>query len=120
MTDASTPEPISSDAPVQKAASIPGIPDNWPQLATIKIVDKVDTVRIKTSGPAINIARTAVYGIIVAVLTVIALILLVIGVTRGLNEALGERVWLAYFILGGVFSLIGMLLWRKRPHNAAG
>lgn len=120
MTDASTPEPLSGDLPVKKAASIPGIPDNWPQLATGKIVDKVDTVRIKTSGPAINIARTAVYGIIAAVLAVVALILLLIGVTRGLNEAVGERVWLAYFIQGGLFTLIGLFLWRKRPHKAAG
>lgn len=100
------------------ASSIPGLPPDWPQRATNTLVTKVDEVRVKTSGPAISVARMVVYGITAAPLVVMAIVLLVIGLVRVLDIAL-DRVWLAYLILGAAFTLGGLVLWAKRPKGAA-
>ncbi|MDH3752748.1 MAG: hypothetical protein OEU32_02650 [Acidimicrobiia bacterium] len=109
-----------SDAVERAASSVPGLPDDWPLQATNRIVGTVDQVKLKTSGPAIGIARTAVYGIIAGILGIMALILLLILVVRGLNELFGDEVWITYFALGGLFSIAGAVCWWKRPRKAAG
>jgi len=111
---------VQSDASNENAASpaIPGLPPDWPQRATSALVDRVDDVRAKTTGPAISVARMVVYGVVALPLVIMALVLLIIGLVRGLDIAL-DRVWLAYMILGGVFVLAGLFLWTKRPKGAA-
>ncbi len=123
--DTSTTEPEAPTTDVERAgtdggagSSIPGLPPDWPQRATNTLVSKVDEVRVKTSGPAISVARMVVYGITALPLLVMAIVLLVIGLVRVLDIAL-DRVWLAYLILGGVFTLGGLILWAKRPKGAA-
>lgn len=44
-------------------------------------------------------------------------ILLVIAAVRGLELLLWDKVWLAYLVLGGLFSVIGLLFWAKRPRT---
>ncbi len=117
--DASNTEVSRRDtAEAGPASTIPGLPPDWPQRATNTLVDKVDEVRVKTSGPAISVARMVVYGITALPLLVMAIVLLVIGLVRVLDIAL-DRVWLAYLILGAVFTLGGLILWAKRPKGAA-
>lgn len=74
----------------------------------------VDTLTSKTTQPIRNVARALVYGLLVAGLGVAILLLLTIGAVRGLTNLLGGRAWAADAVLGGIFSLSGMLLWRKR------
>lgn len=47
-------------------------------------------------------------------LGVAVLLLVTIGAVRGLTNLVGGRAWLADAILGGIFSLLGLLVWRKR------
>jgi len=108
-------EPASGNG---SAPAIPGLPPDWPQRATETLVSRVDEVRVKTSGPAISVARMVVYGVVALPLLVMALILLVIGLVRGLDVLL-DRAWLTYVILGGVFTVGGLVLWSKRPKGAA-
>ncbi|MEM7273932.1 MAG: hypothetical protein AAF547_12680 [Actinomycetota bacterium] len=94
---------------------------DWPAKASATIVQYVGTVRDKTTGPALVASRYAVYamamGLIAMVLAVLVLVLLVrlLVVATSLFPfiELGET-WLAYYILGGLFVLIGAILWRKK------
>jgi len=113
-----------SDADLTPAGStqpIPGLPEDWHLKATEQIVGKVDMVREKTSGPAINVARLAVFGVMAAILGIVAALILVIGLVRAMNNGLqawvfdGPSVWLAYLILGTIFLVAGFFLWSKRP-----
>ena len=56
------------------------------RLITSKIVDQIDSVRTKTSGPAIRISRSVVYGLTTLLVILIALPFLFIGTSRGLIE----------------------------------
>lgn len=107
--------------PVERSESlpVPGLPPDWHVLATDKIVSTVDTVRVKTSGPAIKISRAVVFGLMGALLSLIALIVVLIGLVRLLDEIIPKDVWLVYFILGGIFLAAGGFLWSKRPRRAA-
>ena len=40
--------------------------------------------------------------------------MLLVGLVHFLDHAIPQEVWLVYLILGAVFTLGGLLLWRKR------
>ena len=102
---------------------MPGNPltdPNWaPDLAD-QITDFVGNIREKTTNNAIKAARGIVFGLLCAILGMVALVLFLIGSTRGLIElySLGtsndKAVYLSYFTLGGIFCLVGVLLMAKR------
>ena len=102
---------------------MPGNPltdPNWaPDLAD-QIAGFISTVRDKTTNNAIKVARAIVYGLLGAILGVVALVLLIIASTRGLKElydlgtSTDQAVYLSYFTLGGIFTLVGVLLMAKR------
>ncbi len=102
-----------------EAMAVPGLPADWHLMATEKIVTGVDQVKVKTAGPAIGIARTAVFGMLAALLAVIAVPLFLIGLVRLLNTIIPSGVWLVYLILGGLFLALGGFLWSRRPRRAA-
>ena len=97
------------------------------RLITSKIVDQIDSVRTKTSGPAIRISRSVLYGLTTLLVILIALPFLFIGTSRGLIEifdqwVFSERataVWFVYLLSATLWSTVGFLIWRKRPKNAA-
>lgn len=107
------PVPASDDTPAA-APSIPGLPPDWPQVATTKIVETVDKVRTKTAEPAIKISRAVVFGVLAAVCALFMLPMLLIALIRGITVLLDEVYW-SYFILGGLFTVIGLVVWSKRP-----
>jgi len=96
-------------------------------LITSKVVSQVENIRVKTSGPAIRISRTVVYGLTGTFIILIALPFLFIGVSRGLIElfdlwVFSERsraVWFVYLLSATLWSTIGLLIWRRRPKGAA-
>lgn len=91
---------------------------DWPQQATETIVNLVDNVKYKTTEPATKAVRGLVYGIVILLLGVPAVIMLLVGIVHLLNQVstdvLGQDVWLVYLVLGVIFTLVGLLLWRKR------
>lgn len=91
-----------------------GTGDDWAAQTAGTIERVVGSVRGKTTEPLERIARILVYGFVAAILGVTALVLLAIVVVRALDLAIPGPVWSAYVVAGGIFTLTGLLLWRKR------
>jgi hypothetical protein len=104
--------------PLSTPPSAPAPGKDWPGQAADLIVDKVDLVRSKTTGPILTAARAVVFGIVAVVLGVMAAILLLIGLVRVLDTVLPSSVWAAYLLLGVVFALAGTFVFRKRKSLA--
>lgn len=96
---------------------------NWARETTDRIVSFIDSVRSQTTTKVVYAARGLVFGLIAVMLGAFMLLILLVGLMRGLQSLLElattwERaVYLSYFIVGGIFSLIGLVLFKKR--NAA-
>jgi hypothetical protein len=86
---------------------------DWPRQATEQVVKVVDTVRDKTTGPVLTAARATVFGLLALIAVVILVVLVIIAAVRGITE-LTDRAWLTYLVLGGLFTLTGLVLWRRR------
>lgn len=112
---ASPVEPRATSATSAMPAS-PARPPDAPQDWTVQVADTIESVvgsiRDKTTVPAETVARALVYGILVGVMGATALVLLTVGTVRLLDNWL--RIWAVYAILGGLFTLLGLFLWRKR------
>ena len=87
---------------------------DWAAQTADTIERVVGSVRGKTSEPIERIARVVVYGVVAAFLGIAALVLLAIVIVRALDVAIPGEVWPAHLITGGIFTLAGALLWRKR------
>lgn len=93
---------------------------DWADSTTEQVVKLVDNVKAKTTKPAVMAARGLVFGLLAVFLGLFALVLLLVGLTRGLQAAIepltdqGPAVYISYFIVGGVLTLGGAWLFRKR------
>jgi hypothetical protein len=88
-------------------------PDDWPAQAAGAIEQAVTAVRDKTVVPAQKATRTVVYGLLATFFVVTSVVLLIIGLFRGLVVLTGE-VWAAYAICGGILVLVGAFCWTLR------
>ena len=116
-----TTSPATPPAP----SSSSNADQDWPAKATETIVDQVGRIRDKTTGPALKVARYAVFGAFAVSLGTVALIILVIGAVRVVdvylpNSVFGEtHTWAAHSIIGAVLLLFGLWLFfrkaKRRP-----
>jgi len=81
----------------------------------------VGSVRDKTTGPALVASRYAVYFLAIGLIGIVLLMLTLILLLRILVLATGYlpfidvgEPWLAYIILGVIFTVVGGWLWKKR------
>ena len=88
---------------------------------TVDFIDRVvSTVRRYTTQPLVTTARGLVFGLLGTFGIVGILVLLIVGITRGLQAALDSvvnhdaSVWISYFILSAVFAVIGFVMMRRR------
>jgi len=100
------------------------IAGNWPAQAADRIVDVVDTVRDKTTGPVQKAARAAVYGLIGVILGIVVVVLILILLIRVLAILVDEFVpwggiWLPYLIVGAILIGLGSFFFRRRRASAA-
>jgi hypothetical protein len=86
---------------------------DWPTQAAGAIEQAVATVRDKTVAPAQKATRAVVYGLLATFFVLTSVVLLIIGLFRGLVILTGE-VWLAYLICGGILVLVGAFCWTLR------
>jgi hypothetical protein len=94
--------------------------EDWPAQIADTIENVVGTIRDKTTGPALTVARAVVYGSFAAIVGMAALVLFVVGAVRLLDSYLPDAVfgethtWAAHMVIGLVLSIAGSLLWTKR------
>jgi hypothetical protein len=93
---------------------VAGTGGDWAAQTADTIERVVGSVRGKTSEPVERVARIVVYGLVAGVVGATALVLLVIGLVRLLDSYIPGEVWIPYVGLGGIFTLVGLFLWRKR------
>jgi sterol desaturase/sphingolipid hydroxylase (fatty acid hydroxylase superfamily) len=96
---------------------------NWASETTDTLVSYIDLVRSKTTQNVVYAARAVVFGLIAVIVGTFALVILFVMLMRGLQALLElattwERaVYLSYLIVGTVFTVAGIVLFKKR--NAA-
>ena len=61
---------------------------DWANNTTDTVVRLVDSVKAKTTKPAVMAARGLVFGLLALFLGLFAIVLLLVGVTRGLQAAI--------------------------------
>lgn len=91
----------------------------WAGELSDRVVDGVGWVKARTTVPVVRIMRALVYGLIVVVAAVTALVLAILGAVRLWDvyvpvHPLGRRVWLGYVVLGGALVLAGLVLLTRR------
>ncbi len=101
---------------------------DWPQQATNSIVNVVDKVRDKTTGPAITAARVAVYGTVIVLLATPIFVFVLIGSMRLYERILitiadnrgwawlQDPMWIVYDTFGLGFVFAGTWCWRRARH----
>lgn len=94
---------------------------SWPEQATDLIVQGVGTVRDKTVGPAMTVARAIVYGLFAAIVGIAGVVLACVLLVRIITVYLpGERVWVPELGLGILVTIGAIVLWSKAskyPHR---
>ena len=88
--------------------------DGLASQATSVVVNLVTSVRGKTTGPLLFVARLVVYSIAILIAAEAAVVLLVLAAVKIVNQLLPGDVWAAYLLLGAVFALVGTFFWSKR------
>ena len=94
--------------------------DDWPAQAADTIERVVGSVRDKTTGPAITVARWIVYGTFALLVGAMVAILLAIAGVRLLDVYLPdawfgeEHTWAAHLLIGSVFTIGGAAAWSQR------
>jgi len=128
MTDPTGPD-TSRPAPSPGASSSPAAgsattgqnaapPADWADQVTDLIVDTVDKVRERTTGPVLEISKGIVHGVVALLILTPILVLFFAGAVRLLNWAIPGDVWIAYAILGVLMLLLGSFLWSRRAPRA--
>lgn len=92
----------------------PGADADWPAKVADQVVNLIDQIRDKTTGPAIRAARAVVFGMLATMLGTAALVLFIVGLVRFVNVYVPGGVWVAHAIVGGLFVGTGLFLWAKR------
>lgn len=86
---------------------------NWADQVTDLVVDVVDTVRDKTTGPVLKAARGVVFGtVILIVVFVVAIVGLILAGRAIAMLPIAE--WISYAIIGAVMCVAGFVCWGKR------
>jgi nitrate reductase gamma subunit len=91
---------------------------DWATRAADSIEAIVTTVRDRTTRPLLIAGRGLVYGLFAAILAIAVIVLFSIALIRGLTVATGKA-WIAEFIVGGLFIIIGivLLVLRRTPQT---
>ena len=87
---------------------------DWAAETTDRIEQLVTTIRTQTTDRLLSIARLLVYGLLAAIMGLMALVLVVVALVRALDELIPQEVWLTYLLLGAIFVVAGLFLWSKR------
>jgi hypothetical protein len=105
------PAPAPVNPPATVTAAAPG--EDLAAQVTDTIDRYIGLVRDRTTRPALIASRALVFGLMLAILGISAIVLVSIAWTT-LITALVKKVWITHFITGGIFVLLGAFLMTKR------
>ncbi|MGD9794380.1 MAG: hypothetical protein AB7V43_12955 [Acidimicrobiia bacterium] len=91
---------------------------DWPRQIADSVERTIGQVRDRATGPALTVVRLVAFGMLLAILGIVALVLLAIASVRFVNSYVPGDVWAAHLIVGSVFSLAGLWLFSKRHRPA--
>jgi hypothetical protein len=89
--------------------SDPTTDGDWAARTADSIERVVLSVRDRTTRPILLVGRAAVFGLLAGLVGVAAIVLLSILIQRILTDLTGKA-WIADMILGGLFSVVGIVL----------
>lgn len=98
---------------------------NWAAEMAGTIVSTVDKIRDRTTTPIVMIARGLVFGLLGSILGIAAVVLLLIGASRGLINVIewpldhDTAVWVSHALVGGILVLAGSVCMAKRQNKEA-
>ena len=93
---------------------------NWASDFTETIIDTVDKVRDRTTKPIVMVARGLVFGLLSTFLGLMALVLLLVGLSRALINLLewpfdhDSAVWISHIVIGSLLCLAGAIFMVRR------
>jgi len=91
---------------------------DWPRQIADQVERVIGQVRDRATGPALTVIRLVAFGMLLAILGVVAVVLLAVASVRFVNSYVPGDVWAAHLIVGSVFSLAGLWLFSKRHRPA--
>lgn len=103
----------------QPSDAAPGSAQDWTDQVTGLIVDSVDKVRSRTTGPILEVTRGSVHAVVALLLLTPVAVLFTILAVRVLTYFVFREVWITYTVLGMLFTLIGVVLWSRRHAGAS-
>ena len=118
-TPARAPSAPAAPSPAPSAAR-----DDW-AVSAADTIDRVITgIGDKTARPLTKLAAAVVFGLVAAVAGVALLVFLLTALVRVIHVYLpvhpyDRAVWVTYAGLGGILTLAGLFLWRKRRTKQA-
>ena len=91
---------------------------DWTKDLLDRLDHYIDVVRSNTTDRLVRVARLLVFGLMAVIVGTMAAILALIALVRVLDVVLPREVWLPYVVLGAIFLIAGLFLWRKRTAPA--
>jgi hypothetical protein len=94
--------------------------DEWAAKAADAVESVVDAVHDKVVRPAVVAGRAVVFGVLIAVVGLVVLILLAVGLVRLLDVyAFDGRVWASDALIGALLCGGGLAVWTRRTSRHA-
>lgn len=117
---AGSPTAAPAAAPVEGANGVTFTAE-WAAKAVDTVDLVVNTVGDKAVRPVLVAARGVVFGLIIATMAVVVVVLASISLIRLLDVyVFGHRVWASYALLGAVITTSGLMVWSQRAPRPAG
>ncbi len=114
------PDGAGEPWPADRGAPGSEITAQWPKKAADVIDLVVDTVHDKFIRPVLIAARAIVFGLLIATLLLVLMILLSVALIRLLDVyVFPGRVWASYLLLGALFCAAGLFAWYQRSASEA-
>jgi hypothetical protein len=106
---------LSAGLPPAVGAAAAEAAAELPRRAADAVQLLVDTVHDKAVRPAVIATRAIVFGLVVAAVATVLVVVGSIAVLRLFDVyVFHHRVWLSYIVLGAAFTLAGLAAWTRR------
>ena len=91
--------------------SEPASREDWAAQLTEKVGEVVDVIRDQTVGRVQKLVSAVIFAVLAFSIVILVTMMLVVGIVRLLNnEVFDQRVWASYFLIGGIFVVVGTLV----------